>query len=49
MSLSAHVDDKKKYISVLGFDSTQGLNDDMLTVEAQYSINYLTNNMKKQD
>ena len=44
MSLSAHVDDKKKYISVLGFDSTQGLNDDMLTVEAQYSINFLISN-----
>ena len=30
MSLSAHIDDKKKYISVLGFDPTQRLDDAML-------------------
>ena len=38
-SLSAHIDNKKKDILVLGTGPIQGLGDATLTAEAQYSIN----------
>ena len=39
MSSSAHIDNKKKYILVLGKGPTQGL-EHALTVENMYSINF---------
>ena len=44
MSLSLHLDNKKKDILILGKGSTQGLNDAVLTGEAQYSINISRSN-----
>ena len=38
MSSSVHVNNKKKYILVLGKGPTQGLEDTTLTAESQYSI-----------
>ena len=38
-SLSAHIDNKKKDILVLGTGPIQGLCNTTLTAEAQYSIN----------
>ena len=38
MGSSVHIDNKKKYILILGKASTQGLDDTTLTAEAQYSI-----------
>ena len=39
MSFSAHIDNKKKYILVLGIGPTQGL-ENTLTVEKMHSINF---------
>ena len=44
MSSSVHIDNKKKYIYILGKSPTQGLDDAMLTAEAQYSINFSRSN-----
>ena len=46
MSSSAHIDNKKKDVLILGKCSTQGLDDTMLTAEAQYSINFSRSNKK---
>ena len=46
MSSSVHIDNKKKYIYILGKSPTQGLDDAMLTAEAQYSINFSRSNWK---
>ena len=43
MSSSVHVDNKKKYISVLGKDPPQGL-EQTLTAEKMYSINFTEHN-----
>ena len=43
MSFSAHIDDKKKHILVLGKGSTQGL-EYTLTAEKMYSINFTVMN-----
>ena len=40
MRSSAHVDNKKKYISILGEGPIQGLDDTALTAERRYSINF---------
>ena len=40
MSSSVHIDNKKKDILILGKGPTQGLDDSMLTAEAQYPINF---------
>ena len=40
MSSSVHIDNKEKDILILGKGSTQGLDDSMLTAEAQYPINF---------
>ena len=45
MSFSAHIDNKKKDILVLGFGSTQGL-EHTLTAEKVYSINFTEKNKK---
>ena len=45
MSFSAHVDNKKKYILVLGLGPTQGL-EHTLTAEKMYSINFTEKNKK---
>ena len=39
MSFSAHIDNKKKYILVLGIGPTQGL-EHTLTAEKMHSINF---------
>ena len=44
MSLSVHIDNKKKYILILGIGPKQGLDDTTLTAEAQYSINFSKSN-----
>ena len=46
MSSSVHIDNKKIYILILGKGQTQGLDDTMLTAEAQYSINFSRSNKK---
>ena len=46
MSSSVHIDNKKKYVLILGIDPTQGLHDITLTAEAQYSINFSRSNRK---
>ena len=46
MSSSVHVDNKKKYILVLGEGPTQGLDGTTLTAEKKYSINFIVNNKK---
>ena len=40
MSSSVHVDNKGKYILILGEGLTQGLDDTTLTVERKYPINF---------
>ena len=40
ISFSVHVDNKKKYILILGEGPTQGLNDTTRTAEKKYSINF---------
>ena len=42
----AHIDNERKYILILGNGQTQGLDDTMLTVESQYSINFSRSNRK---
>ena len=42
MSSSVHVDNKNKYILVLGESPTQGLTGTTITAEAKYSINFTT-------
>ena len=39
MSLSVHIDNKNRDLSIIGKGPTQGLDDTTLTAEAQYSIN----------
>ena len=46
MSSSAHVENKKKYILILGEGPTQGLDDTTLTVETKYPINFTEYNKK---
>ena len=46
MSSSVHIDNKGKDILTLGKGPTQGLYDNMSTVEAQYSISFLRSNRK---
>ena len=46
MSSSVHVDNKKKYILILGQGATQGLDRTTLTAEKLYSINFTENNKK---
>ena len=43
MSSSVHVDNKKKYISILAEGPTQGLDGTTLTAEKMYSINFTEN------
>ena len=45
MSSSAHIDNKKRYILVLGIWSTQRL-EHTLTAEKMYSINFTVTNTK---
>ena len=40
MSSSTHIDDKNKYILVLGEYPTQGLDNTTITVAAKYPINF---------
>ena len=40
MSLSVHIDNKKKNIVTLGIGPTQGLDDTTFTAQAQYLNNY---------
>ena len=40
ISSSLHIDNKKKDILILGIDPMQGLDDNTLTTEAKYSINF---------
>ena len=46
MSSSVHVDDKKKYILILGEAPTQGLDDTALIAEKMYPINF-TDSIRK--
>ena len=46
MSSSVHIDNKGKYILILGKCPTQGLDDTTLTAETQYSINFIRPNIK---
>ena len=46
MSSSVHIDNKKKDILILAFGQTQGLDDTMSTVEAQYSFDFSRSNRK---
>ena len=46
MSSSVHIDNKKKDIIVLGIGSTQRLDNNTLTAEAQHSINFSRTNRK---
>ena len=46
MRSSVHIDNKKKHIFTLGISPTQGLNDTMLSTEAQYLINFSRSNRK---
>ena len=45
MSFSAHIDNKKKYILILGKGPTQGL-EHTLTAEKMYSINFTVTKKK---
>ena len=45
MSFSAHIDNKKKYILVLGIGPTQGL-EHTLTAEKMHSISFIEKNKK---
>ena len=40
MSSSVHIDNKKKDILILRIGPTHRLDDNMLSVEAQYSVNF---------
>ena len=40
MSSSVHIDNKKKDILILHIGPTHRLDDNMLSVEAQYSVNF---------
>ena len=40
MSYSARIDNKKKYILILGKGTTQGLGEHSLTAEKMHSINF---------
>ena len=46
LSPSVHIDNKKNDLLILGLGPIQGLDDTMLTAEAQYSINFLKSNRK---
>ena len=46
MSSSVHIDNKEKDTLILGNGPTQGLDDTMLTAEAQYSMNFSRSNRK---
>ena len=46
MSSSAHIDNTKKYILILGKGPTQGLDNTTLAVEARYSIIFSRSNRK---
>ena len=46
MSSSVHIDNKKKYILILGKGPMQGLDDTTLKAEAEYSINFSRSNRK---
>ena len=46
MTSSAHIVNKKKYILILGFGLTRGLDDTTLTAEAQYLINFSKSHKK---
>ena len=46
MNSSAHIDNKGKYILVLGKGPTQGLDEDSLTAEKMYLINFSKDNVK---
>ena len=46
MSSSVHIDNKGKDILILCIGPTQGLDDTILTVESQYSINFPRSNRK---
>ena len=46
MSLSPYLDNKKKYILILGNGPTKGL-EHTVTAEKMYSINFTKNNQKK--
>ena len=46
MSSSVHIDNKEKHIFTLGKRPTQGIDDTMLTAEAQYLINFSNSNRK---
>ena len=46
MTSSAHIVNKKKFILILGFGLTRGLDDTTLTAEAQYLINFSKSNKK---
>ena len=46
MSWSVHIDNEGNDILVLGIGPTQGLDDTMLAVEAQYSFNLSRSNRK---
>ena len=46
MSLSAHIDNKKNNILILGKGPTQGLDDTTLTAEKVYSVNFTEHNKK---
>ena len=46
MSSSAHIDNKKKDILILGEGPTQGLDGTTLTVEKKYSINFTVSSRK---
>ena len=45
MSLSVHIDNKKRDILILGKAPTQGLDDTTLSAETQYSINCRISNI----
>lgn len=40
MSSSVHIDSKKKDILILGKDPTNGLDDNALDAEKEYSLNF---------
>ena len=46
MSSSVHVDNKGKYILILGKGPTQGLGEHSLTAEKMYSVNFTDNGDK---
>ena len=46
MNSSVHVNNKKKYILILGENITQRLDDTTLTVEKKYSINFTASKKK---